>query len=113
MLSLGGANNPAMTSDAGTKTHSAVLSTGVWYFTVGRFVPSTSIDVYVNNNKESLTVGVGAAMTNTAHAFQIGTFASGTQLLNGRAALCFLCANALPDVILTGLFEQTRLLFGQ
>ncbi len=111
LLSLGASNLPAMTSDAGTKTHSTALVTGTWYFVACRFVPSTSIDVYLNNVKDSLTSSVGATMTNTTHAFQIGTFAAGSQLLNGRVSLCFLCANALGDDLISSLFQSSRVLF--
>jgi hypothetical protein len=99
-------------ANAYTITSTDILTTGVWYFLAGRFVPSTSVDVYVNLAKDTLAAGIPATANNSNAPFQIGA-RNGGLLLDGRANLCFLCAAALPDVIINQLFEQTRAMFGQ
>jgi len=93
-----------------TKTHDLALSTG-WYFVVGRYVPSTTVDVFVNGDKASLASGVSASAYNGSAELQIGTHTN-TYLFDGRMSLMFLTATALPDSILDNLYQTSRSLFG-
>ncbi len=91
---------------------SAALSTGVWYFLVGRFVPSVSVDLWVNLTKSSNTTSIVASLNNSASPFNIGNRTSGgASLLDGRVSLCFLCANALGDDLISYLYQTSRVLF--
>jgi hypothetical protein len=103
-----------MSSDGTTIYNSGGSSTTLsdWNFVVGRFVPSTSIDIWNNNTKTSNTTSIPASQFNSSAPFQISGYNGTTQLLTGRASLCFLCANALPDALISSLFAQTRGLFG-
>jgi hypothetical protein len=91
-------------------TSSAATSIDTWYFTVGRFVPGVSVDVYLNGAKDSLVAGVPASLNNVAAQFQIGARGA-TGLLDGRASLCFLCASALSDGVIRALYHTSRALF--
>lgn len=86
------------------------LTAGTWYFVVGRYTPSTEVAVFVNSNKAVDTTSIPASLNAVAAAFQIGARAGGS-LLNGRAALCFVCANALGDDLISSLFQSSRVLF--
>lgn len=90
-------------------TSTAVISQDAWTFIVGRFVPSTTVDLWVNTEKSTDSVGVPAALLNTAAPLNIGSYNNGTGFfLTGRASLCFLCAAALSDTIIDSVFQQTR-----
>ncbi len=86
------------------------LTTGTWYFIVGRYTPSTEVAVFVNPDKAVDTASIPASLNASTAAFQIGARAGGS-LLNGQAALCFLCANALGDDLISSLFQSSRVLF--
>jgi len=90
----------------------APLTAGAWYFIVGRYVPSTSVDIYVNGVKTTNTTTIPASIFNTSTSpFDIARFDAGS-LLVGAMGLGFLCAAALPDTLLTYLFARSRALFG-
>ena len=55
---------------------------------------------------------IPASIFNSTNQLNIGAVVTGSILLNGRASLCFLSANALPDAYTNGLFQQSRILFG-
>ncbi|MCJ7824974.1 MAG: hypothetical protein MUP44_08755, partial [Anaerolineales bacterium] len=85
------------------------IATGTWYFCVQRFVPSTSLDVWVQDVKVSNLVGVPAAIFDSTSPFEIGRLNNdNTRTHDGRASLCFLCAAALSDSIIGALFQSTR-----
>jgi hypothetical protein len=117
---LGGSSVPSFnfyissdgTTGAFKYASSAAVSFGAWYFVVGRFVPSTSIDIYVNNVKVSNTTTIPASIyANTAN-FEVGSYNAGANRMNGRASLCFVCAAALSDAIIAGLYNRSKALFG-
>lgn len=89
----------------------AAVSTGSWNFIAGRFVPSTEVAVFINNVKTTDTTNVPATLFNSTAALEVGRLASGGQFLDGRAALCFLCAANLSDTLLASLFNQSRAFF--
>ena len=89
-----------------------VLTTGIWYFIVGRYIPSTSVSIFVNETESLNVVGVPASISNVGAGFEIGAFHPGNILhFHGRASLCFLCAAALPNGVIGTLFENTRAMF--
>ena len=90
---------------------SAVISTGQWYHCVGRFIPSTSVDLYVNGVKTSNTTAIPASVNSSASPFNIGGFNNGGGM-DGRASLCFVAASALPERIILALYQHSRALFG-
>lgn len=84
-----------------------------WYFTAMRFVPSTTLDVYVNTEKTTLAAGVPASIFDSSADFTIGAFHNGLgHWLNGRVSLAWLSAAWLSDSIISALFQQQRAAFG-
>lgn len=87
-------------------------SNNVWYFVAGRFVPSTSVDVFLNADKYSNIVGIPATIFNSTAELNIGAYNTGaTARLSGNAALCFLCAEAISDAQIKALYWLTKPLF--
>lgn len=82
-----------------------------WYFIVERFIPSTELAISVNGVWTRDTTGIPANIFNGNAPLDIGGY-EGANLLDGRATLCFLCANSLDDSLIGSLFQQTRVLFG-
>lgn len=87
-------------------------SATTWYFVVGRFTPSTEIKIWTNAATNTNTVGIPASIFNSNANFEIGSYSVGTNNLDGRATLCFLCAAALSDGQISSAFQQTRGAFG-
>ncbi len=88
-----------------------VISAATWYFMAGRFTPSIEVAVFVNNTKTIDTTSINATLTAGTQSLGIGTDDT-TRLLDGRASLVFLCANALGDDLISSLFSSSRILFG-
>ena len=85
-----------------------------WYFVVGRFNPSTSLDIIVNGTKVSNVAGIPATLFNSTANFIVMAYNNGLAATrnDGKTSLCFLCAAYLDDVVVDALFAQTRALFG-
>jgi hypothetical protein len=92
-------------------TSSNSVTQGQWNHIVGRFVPSTTDDIYVNGTKTSAAHAV-AAIADTAYALTVGADSAGNVPLDGKASLCFLCAAALSDALIWNLYEQTKTMYG-
>jgi len=103
-------------SSNGTATHSAasaVPTLGQWHFVVGKFTPSVETAIFLDDNiKVNDSITVPASIFNSNSSFDIGIRGDGTQIFDGRASLCFLSANALPDSLIRAMFQQSRVLFG-
>ena len=96
----------------GTISSTAVMAATAWYFLAGRFVPSTSVDVWVNDEQSTNAVAIPAAICNSTADFRISGTGAATNLLTGDVCLAWLCAAALPDVVVWSVFQQQRALFG-
>jgi len=78
---------------------------GTWNFIVGRFVPSTSADVFVNGVKTTSTTSIPASLFVASATFEIGRAQNDNlYLLHCRARDVFICAASLSDA----LIEQVR-----
>lgn len=99
------------TLDAQATNTTTVPTTGQWFFAAGRFVPSASLDVYVNSSKVSDTSSIPASIFNCTTAFNIGAF-NGASLWDGRIGLCFLCAMALSDTAIDTIYDNTKASYG-
>ncbi len=82
-----------------------------WWFWAGRFIPSTSLTVFLNNLSNTNVAAIPATIDDTAANFAIGGDGAGALLFDGLASLCWLCAAALPNVTMGALFQQQRALF--
>ena len=90
------------------------ISINTWYFLVGRAaIGSGSRDVFINAVKTADTsLPPPTEISNAAADFCVGARSDATAFLNGNAALCFVCASALSDTVISTLFSQTRRRFG-
>lgn len=94
-------------------TTTVTVSTKAWHHIVARYTPSTEEKIWVNWYDTGVrTANVPASLANTANAFVIGN-ASVTKYLDGKASMCFLCAQALSDMTVFSLYEQSRALFSR
>jgi hypothetical protein len=85
----------------------------VWHFFVGRFIPSTSLDVFVNGTWLSDTTSIPASIFASTANYNIGAVNNGTaSFANMYASIQFLSAMQLSDDIISGLWHQGRKLFG-
>lgn len=91
------------------------LAQSTWYFVVGRFRPSTSVDVLVNNTETRNTTSIPATATTNNEPFAIGARSDGgggyADYFTGYASMCFVCQSKLPDTLLTALYRATAPLF--
>jgi hypothetical protein len=93
--------------------HTTIVTISAWYHVVGRFTPNTLLSIYVDGIATTNAVGMPAAIFNSNASFAIGSYDVPTNLLDGRACQCFLCADDLDDVLIWSLYEQTRANFGK
>lgn len=88
-----------------------VVGTGIaktnatWQFIVARYIPSTSVTIWNGNTSATISTDVPASLNNTTGILSV------MNTIDGRASLCFLCANALSDSIISALFSRTRAAF--
>lgn len=101
-------------ADKKTVVGSRIVVEREWFFAAGRYKPSIEIASFVNGEKAVNTTSIPADLYSGAASFLIGAKDEGaaSTLLHGGAALCFLCASALPDGVINGLYQHTRALFG-
>lgn len=108
----------AITSGGSAATQLNIASSitpvvNTWYFLAMTFDPSTSLNMYVNDTKDSVTVGVPANVFSGAAAFEIGNAGSGAGAeLAGKFSAGFLCSMFLSDEIIFDFFAATRDLYG-
>lgn len=95
-----------------SEVNSDALQINTWTFLVGRFTPATEVACFTNNVKTINAGGVVASCFNCTAAFEIGRRNLAATFFNGRSALCFLCAAALPDDLIYQLYEMGKSLFG-
>jgi hypothetical protein len=91
----------------------AAPAINTWTFLAMRFVPSTTLDVYVNTEKTTLAAAVPASIFDGIADFTIASYHNGLgQWMNGRVSLAWLSMSWLSDSIIDALFQQQRAAFG-
>jgi len=114
------ANDPVQftISDDGTNFDTATSANGysanTWQFMAGRFndaATGAELAVWLNDDQTTNNTARNAIFNGNAD-FNISGSNSGSNLLTGRASLCFLCACALHDSVVWALYQHTRSLFG-
>lgn len=92
-------------------TTTATITTGTWYYLTGQYAPGVGIYIKINMAGVANTTSIPASIFNSTAPLQISGYNGANNLLQGNAALCFLCANVLPDAVLSSVFQQTRAAF--
>jgi hypothetical protein len=93
-------------------TSASVPGTAGWFYAACRFDPSVEQAVFFNAEKTTTLVGVPASIFASAEEFNISGRTMGTNLMTGRASLCYLCGADIGDTLIQTMFETTRGLFG-
>jgi hypothetical protein len=100
--------------------NSAAVAIDTWYFVMGRFVPSTTIDLYVDNVRASNAVGTPASIFDSSQPLEIGRFDGAANYLDGVISLAWLSASTCwdgvagtRDVIPWALYEHSKRLFNK
>lgn len=84
---------------------------GQWYFLAGRWIPSTSVDVYVDDTKSSNVTGIPATLNNSTAPLNFGGINDGSELLYGRIALAALWNTWLTDTQIEAIRQAAYPLF--
>lgn len=92
-------------------TSTNTITANRWYFCVGRYSPSTSLSVVLNDAINTKTTSIPASIFSSTSQLNIGRTFS-VNYLTGGAALCFKSANYLSDNIINGIYQRSRNLFG-
>jgi hypothetical protein len=92
-----------------------------WVFVAGRFIASTTMDIWVSNTpagasqaqltQTTLAAGVPAGIFNSNAQFMIGGINAGASMI-GRHWISFLSAAPVTDVTIWSVFERTRAALG-
>lgn len=97
----------------------AVIAAGIWYHVVCRYVPSTTIDIYVDGVRTSNAVGTPASLFNSTQPLEMAIVDAGNYL-NGYLSLAWLAASTCwdgaagtRDVIPWCLYEHSKRLFNK
>lgn len=102
-------------SDDGTNSDlvlsAAITTFSTWYHVVGRFIPSTSVDLLVNG-VETNQATARAAIFNSTADFEIASENGGTNPFQGRISMAPVCAAQLSNTIIKSSFEQTKAMYG-
>jgi hypothetical protein len=100
-------------------TSTAVIAVDTWYHVVGRFVPSTTLDVYVDAVRTSNAVGTPASLFDSTEPFQIGRV-DRANYLSGRISLAWLAASCCwdsaagtRDVLPWALYEHSKRMYNK
>lgn len=84
-----------------------------WMFVVGRFKPSTSLDVWLNDTYDRRVSGIPATIFDSTAPFNIGATNSAADWFGGgQMNMWWMCASFVPDIIIRSLFEWSRPLYG-
>lgn len=101
-----------------TVTSTIAINTSRWFFVIGRFLPGSSVDIFVSNaadNKLTLTQQAtkDAAIFSSTAPFTIAAQGTPTLYFGGCTSIQFLAASALSDALIKQLYEQSRALFNR
>lgn len=108
-------SNWQLALNSGTNADSTTTSGGVdvenWQLVIGRFIPSVSIDVILNDEKTTSGTAFSSINNSTA-PFNISGRNNGNGLFDGKISRPFICASAVSDDYLFALYEMSRVLYG-
>lgn len=90
----------------------ATIAQDTQYFVCGRFTPSTEIMARINGTFVTNTTSIPASIFSGSGNFELAANGGGSNLMDGRITLAFLCAAAVSDAHLDTFFQFTAPLFG-
>lgn len=100
-------------------TSIATVSLGTWYHLVGRFVPATQLDVYIDGVLDNTAATAMATIHPCTEPFEIGRTDRGNYF-DGYDSLCWLAASRCwdgntntRDVIPFALYEHSKRMFNK
>lgn len=82
-----------------------------WYFIVGKYVPSTSVNIFVNGTLDTNTTSIPSSIYISTAYFVVGANSDYTTLLDGRVGLSFIYASALDDSQIGYIYQKTKVMF--
>ena len=88
------------------------LTAGQWAFTVMRFDPSTSLQMFHNGYWSTNVISIPASIFSSTSRLEIGSYNNGNSLLNGGVAMAFICASAVHEQMIENLWGISREMFG-
>jgi hypothetical protein len=98
-----------------TSTSLQIVLDNTWIFAAMRFTPSTELAIFESCSgllsKTSNTTSIPASQFDNTNVFTIGSNSVPALYFDGSAALCFLCASAIPDKMLNRVYSVTRTYF--
>ena len=83
-----------------------------WTFVAMRFDPSTTLDVFINEDQWPNTTSIPATIYDSTAPFTLGATGTPGDHLNGYLSLVALCAAYVSDAQLLGFLQRTRAVFG-
>lgn len=113
-LTAGGAVRAHVSSTGANDTtvDNAVVSDATWFHAVLKYIPSTSLSVFLNGVEVENTTSIPASIFASTANFEIGAYSTGSFVLGGRSTLCFLCATALDGAAIQSVYYSQRAMFG-
>ena len=104
-------------SNFDSRQSASFTATGEWHFACGRWIPSSEIKVWLDDNDSSNAIARASIYDNTGSTgfpqLTIGAITGGSWYFTGRIAFPFLVQQALSDSMIRNLFEQSRAMFGK
>lgn len=102
-------------SSTGANSFSVASSTivaGEWYSVVARYTPSTDISIWLNGVKATNTSSIPASLFNSTSAeFTIGADHAAASKLTGKASMCWVSSEPLPDDHISLLYLMSRSIY--
>jgi hypothetical protein len=92
-------------------TSTVVTEVDKWYFVVARYTANIESYIYVSGVQTQSADTIPATINNSPAAFNIGVRNSSVNYFHGSAALCFICAGAVPIKMINRLYSVTRTYF--
>lgn len=100
------------TAYTGVGSSASVTAGTTWHLAIGRFVPSTSLDVYLDGVKTSNVAAIYASLFSGAAELNVGAAHNHTTTwFTGKISNAFICAAALSDSIIEAIWQQTRAMY--
>ena len=84
------------------------IITNTWYFIVGRYIPSTEVKLFINDDSYSTTSNIPPSINITSSNLELGSDGGISSRLNGRLSFNFLSSNSLSDAYINILYQNIK-----